>query len=539
MAARSRLPRAALMVAGIVGVATMAVTTVATAVPPPSLGPGSYTTITSPAAANYRLALNATGSTSLKVSGVTSSDITRVDIDCISTTASGSQQVSTAASSVPVTAGTFSATALMSKSQLSACRLRAVPSSYSTNNYLSAFAGPVIFPYLVAPSISSTTTYGVTISDGESAGLVSEGDAGSCATQMVTVTQPNEQTLVNALNCAFALPGQNEHPAAATASTVVVDGNNGYLPAAVHSYLIGSLGLPVTQPAITYTSQHRSNGDLSVTETAPIERCTVTNLYPPTNTSCPALTATGVKLARTAMIFRSGDQLRIRDSFVSTDSKAHTVATTYLNQLTAPSLGSVGVSFPKHSASFARPAPNQNITGFGTGAATMLARSDLYAVSDDPDADTLGFTWSRAPSSVHFSTTTNDLFRLAYSLKVPAHGSARIGFAASQAQTTSRVKTLASEAVDDMMAVPAISSPKSGAKLSSHSVAVKGAVGLGANGLPSVVLVNGHAAKLTAGSSSVAYVAHVTLSAGKQTITVAARDAVGNTSKRRLTVRVA
>jgi hypothetical protein len=539
MAVRLRKPRAALMVAGVVGLAAVAFTSAASAVPPPSLGPGSYTTITSPSAASLRLALNPTGPTQLTVSGVTSSDVNSVDIDCISTNAAGSPVVSVAASSVPVVTDTFSTKASMSKSQLAACRLRAVPSSYSLTNYLSAFAGPVIFPYLVSPSISSTTTYGVTISDSEGAGVVSEGDAGTCATQMLTVTQPNEQTLANALNCAFGLPGQNDHPSAATASTIVVDGNNAYLPAAVHSYLIGSLGLPVTPSAITYTSQHHSNGDLTVTETAPLERCTVGNSYPPTSTSCPGLTNAGVKLVRTAMIFRAGDQLRIRDSFVSTDGKAHTVATTYLTQLTAPPLGGLGVSFPKHSASFARPAPNQKVTGFGTGAATMLARSDIYAAADDPDADTIGLTWSRTPSSVHFSATTNDQFRLAYSLKIPARGAARIGFAASQSQTTSQVRTLGAEAVADMMAVPAISTPKSGAKLSSHSVTVKGTVGLGANGLPSAVLVDAHAAKITAGSSSVAYVAHITLSAGRHTITVVARDAAGNTSSRRVTVKVA
>jgi hypothetical protein len=526
------------MMAGTLGLATVAFGTRAAAVPPPNPGPGSFTTITSPSA-NLRLALNPTGPTQLTVSGVASSDISSVDIDCIATQALGDQYAFQLSNAVPVVSNSFSTKALVPKGQSTPCRLRAIPHGYSTTNtYLGSFAGPLLLPWQVTPSVSSTTTYGVTIADNESSGYVEEGDVGSCATEMVTVSQSSAQTFANVLDCALALTAQNDFAANATGSRIVVDGKNGYLPAAVHTYLIGSRGLPVLQPAVTYSSQHGGNGDLTLTETVPIERCTVGNDFPPTTTSCPGITATAVKLIRTVTIFRSGNQLRIRDNFISTDGKVHAIALAYENEVFPPTLGRIGVSFPKHAAAFALPAPNQSVTGFGRGAATMLIRSDTYAVTNDPQADTLGVTWSRAPSSVQFSKTSNALFSLNFALKVPARAGARIGFAVSQNQTTSQVKALGAQAVADMMATPAVRAPKAGARLSSHTVTVKGTVGLGANGLPTSVKVNGHAAKIARRATSISYVAHIRLPVGRHTISVVAHDAAGNISTRKITVRV-
>ena len=67
---------------------------------------------------------------------------------------------------------------------------------------------------------------------------------------------------------------------------------------------------------------------------------------------------------------------------------------------------------------------------------------------------------------------------------------------------------------------------------------MKGSVTLGANGLPTTVSVNGHAAHLTPlTSTKESYSVTFTESLGKHQIKVVARDSVGNTASRTITVK--
>jgi hypothetical protein len=89
-----------------------------------------------------------------------------------------------------------------------------------------------------------------------------------------------------------------------------------------------------------------------------------------------------------------------------------------------------------------------------------------------------------------------------------------------------------------MMSTPTITSPANHAHLHGHSITVKGSVTRGANGLPTSVSVNGHAATLTVVSASKAtYKVTFSLPFGTHTITARATDIAHNTRARSISIR--
>ena len=505
----------------------------ATAVAAP--GGGTFTRITTPAAKVVER-LPASGA-SFAVSGSTSSDVTSVDIDCITNSTTTASTVTALATNVPVSSERFHATATISGgTTLLTCRLRAIPSGEATSGYLGAYSGPVVYPYFVHAAINGGTTYGVSAFDTEGTGFALVGDAGQCSDALGTLTQPDVAVHPSFGRCAFGVAAFDDALVTATRTGVEVDGKNAYLPFSVENFLNGTEALSLSVPAVKYSSTHSPDGDLTVTESAPLVRCSGSNLYPPTMVSCPSLVSTGVTFLRTATVFRKGHQIKIRDRFTGVDVSAHTVSIHYLDQVDAPSRGAVGFSYPGHSAKFGTAAPGTTITGLGSGAGTLLARSDLDAAGDEPTADTLGFTWSRPPSSVAFGAVTASDFRLAYTLRVAAHGAGFVGFALSEASLTSAVSKLANSAAADMVTPPSITSPRLHARVGSTSTTVKGRLVAGANGLPATVTINGHAARITKTSVTTArYSVTFAESTGKHRITAVAKDSAGNTARTSIT----
>jgi hypothetical protein len=167
----------------------------------------------------------------------------------------------------------------------------------------------------------------------------------------------------------------------------------------------------------------------------------------------------------------------------------------------------------------------------------MIVRSDIHAVEGDLQADTMAMTWSRAPSKLQFSTSDVQRFAMPYAMTVPAAGASYIGFAFSEGNTTAAASSVAALAVKEIVVPPTISSPKAGAVIHGHRTTVKGAVSLGANGLPTSVTVNGHAAKLTRLSATKdAYAVTFDESFAKHKLTVTARDLAGNSASASRTV---
>ncbi len=514
-------------------IAVVVPTSAATAV-----GHGTFTRITSPSH-DLTLSIAIGKSNSFHVSGQSSLDVTAVDIMCITFLTGQQPDISTLATSVPVSSGQFSVTAVYPSNPPTNCRLRAIPSGVDpSTDYLGAYTGPILYTdaFGIIKASSVAWSFVAYAEEGDGVGLVA--DAGSCGTQALATIEAPQMVAGPLLNgCGFALPPSNVTASGTpTASAVQVGGHNAYLPSGVHNYLIGTRSLTVTQPALTVTRGVARNGDVTITERATFMRCANGDTYPPTTSSCPSLVSTGVSFQRTTEIFRNGHQARLRDTFVSLDHHAHPVSLQYLvveqNETAGgtATTGSVGYIYPGHGAAFRAAKLGQSVTHLGSKAGTVLVRSDLYARSDDPQADTLAYTWSRGPSSIRYDASTSDVWGMSYALTVPARSAASLGFALSERWATADVKPLAQTAVADMMSAPTITSPRSGAKVHGRSTAVHGRLAAGANGLPTSVTVNGHKAKITRINSTTAtYVVTFTESLGRHVLTATAMDAAGNT----------
>jgi len=500
-------------------------------------GAGTFTRITTPAH-DVLFHLAGSGSGHLRVSGTTSLDVTQVDLDCLRSVA-GVRQSSTLLSGVPVSGRSFDALVPVS-GPLVPCRLRAVPVGLNPDTaYLGSFSGPILRVAGVVKRLAGGVPVGYQAFTAVGTGFAVAADASQCATeQLATIETPAMDVLGGDLQaCAPALPAGN---ARNTASATQVDGHNAYLPLGVALFLKGFRHLNVAQSSLTVSSRLAPNGDLRVVEAARLRRCAGTNpdTYPPTSSSCTALVDTGVTFQRVLDVLRGAHQLRVRDSFLGTDSHFHSVRLEYFSGTGTLSSGAPGYLVPNHGSTFRTVTPGQRFTGLGTRANTFYVRSDAYASSDEQQADTLGCTWSRAPRQLQIDPVDTRAFELPYALRMAAHGRADLGFAWTDRVATMDTRALASVAQREMVNPPHVSRPRDHAVVKGHSTTVTGFVTLGANGLPNRVTVHGHAAKLRRVSATRATFA-VTFRErrGRHVLHVTAVDVAGNTRTATVHVR--
>jgi len=515
-----------------------------------SPGPGTFTRVTVPSSTSFTFNYNGAkphDQNTFIVSGQTSSDVNQVDIDCVFSRPDNGYQIDTYATAVPVSGGSFSTVAVYPQAGSAPCRLLAVPTGVTPGaDYHGSYTGPILYTHALIKIVNGgghLTEYELLSERGDAVAILT--DAGNCGVADIsTVTRPEMiATLPEGLQCGFGIPSANVTPSGTpTASAIKVDGHVAYLPGAVGTYLIGGLHLSVTQPALTISDARAANGDEHLVERGLVMTCVAQspanpNTYPPTGTSCHSLKSTGVNFVRVIDVIRGSHQVRLRDSFGWTSGGSHSVSLQYQGEVAARPTGAPGFAFPGHT-SFAAVSPGQVVTGLGSRAGSLFVRSDRYAAPDDLMTDTLGFTWSKAPSSIRFDGGANKVFALTYGLSVPSGGKAYLGFAYSERLLTTDTQSLARAAVAEMMNAPTISAPKNGAVITGKSTTVKGAVTAGANGLPTKVTVNGHAAKLTKVSATKATYA-VTFSAafGKHVLKATAYDNAGNSQSRSITVR--
>jgi hypothetical protein len=294
---------------------------------------------------------------------------------------------------------------------------------------------------------------------GRADGIAIAADAMSCGPAlMATIAPPTMAVLgLGREACTVALPSGNlTATGTSTASSIKVSGHNAYLPGSVSNYLRGNLALTLTQPVLTTTLSRADNGDLAITESGTLWRCSAADLYPPTSVSCPSLVDTGVSFQRLTSLVRGSHQVLVEDTFTSTDSKSHSVSLQYQSQAQPTDAGAPGFLFPT-GGHFVTASSNQVLTGLGTKAATVLIRSDIHAFEGEQSADTRALTWSRAPSKIQFSADSpTRRFATPYALNVPAHAKASLGFALSDANRTSQVRALAALATNEVLKAPTI-----------------------------------------------------------------------------------
>jgi hypothetical protein len=508
-------------------------------------GPGTFTTITTPSKdVLYDYKIGATNK--LHVAGQTSLDVSQVDVECVTSILDQEPDISHMALAVPVTAGHFSVDAFFPSNAPTPCRLRAIPDGTDVpdGDYIGAYTGPIIraSAFGIVKDGSTPFSYLAQASDGDGAAVLT--DAGSCSVEaLVTVEAPQMQAGPIVESCAFTLAARNLTPSGTpTGTEIKVNGHNAYLPSGVHDYLNNfPQNLGVAQTSLAVSRKVSPNGDVTLTESAPLVRCSASDVYPPTNASCPSLVPTGVTFLRATTVFRDGHQVKVRDTFISTDNQAHPLTLQYLTSIDnetggGTATGQVGYVFPGHGTTFTAQNFGSLITGLGSKIGTFYIRSDLYANSDDPDADTQAETWSRAPSAIRYDGSRPDAFGMAYTLAVPAGGAAGLGFALSERWQTSDLGPLVSAASQDMLPGVSITSPHAGS--SAHGkTTVKGHLQAGANGLPVSVKVNGHKAKIHATSLSAGtYKVTLKLSHKQHAIKAVANDVAGNTATKSIKI---
>ncbi|HEY2273670.1 MAG TPA: hypothetical protein VGH30_12905, partial [Jatrophihabitantaceae bacterium] len=523
----------AMLVGRLAAVIALLSGTMITASAEASPGPGTFTKITTPSTTKFFHFDASPGATTnhFTVSGKTSADVTSVDIDCLYTSSTGELSSTPLATAVAVSGGAFS-TVVTVPNLIAQCRLRAVPTGTAITDYLGSYNGPLLYSWVTGiVRDSSHVAVGTAAGDEKSDGFGVYQDSDECDGVVLTATIAPPNMIVEGASAAECVAGPSSSnvtsSGTSTASSLQVDHHNAYWPPMVAGYLIGDRSLAVTQPALKATFHRSSNGDLAMTVSGLLMRCSVSDTYPPTSTSCPSLVSTGVKYQRVVTVVDSSHQVRIGDSFISTGGK-HTVSAEYETVLPLPVTGSSGYRFPGQTGQFHAVTSDQKVTGLSSAAGTILERSDLNAFEGDKQAATTGITYSRAPANLRFmhSSGEPDGFAMPYTLKVPANGAAHLALVVSNAVTTADVKKLTAGAVGDFVAAPVITSPTNGATVHGHLTKVKGTVAPGANGLPVSVSVNGHHATTTASGS---FTVSFNESFGKHTLTAVATDIAGST----------
>lgn len=478
-------------------------------------GAGTWTSITSPrdgAAFLTRIGHQQ----QMTITGTTSADVSTVTVYCLSGSGS-SVDATTVATSVPVGSGAFSATVpVPTKPDVPQCRLRALPQGVAPQTtYLASYRGPVVD--LDTAEVSGTD-FSLSAATGD--GVLVASSLGSCSTGSLGFTDGQQRLIGGGHACVLSL-GQD---AAGTHAAVRVDGHE-TLPA---SQAAGYTLAP-SRP-LRATFHVTTSGLVRWTDVESLDRCAGGDASYPPSSGCQ-LVPSGVEVRQSSTFLRSGHQVSVRTELRSTDGHRHDVRIAYTSFVgsQAGDAAQLGVRFPGEKA-FRAPTEGRTVTALGRGAGTMLVRTDRLASADDPLIQTRALTWSRAPSRIAFSPTDASRFEMDYRLVVPGGGRAHLGFADSQGVTTAQAARTAAQGETDMVPAPRITSPKKGAVVAGRTTKVTGVVSLGANGLPTRVSVEGHAARLKPNKAGTKATFSVTFaeSLGKHTLKVLVVDAAGN-----------
>jgi hypothetical protein len=487
-------------------------------------GPGSWTRVTTPA--EHTAFLSRSGHEGqLTIKGKTSADVNSVNVYCLSG-AGASADATTVATSVPSSSGVFSTTVpVPSEVDLPQCRLRALPTGVNPHDSnLASYAGPVI-ELDWWKNLAGTDTFQLNASSG-SGMLIAQG-IGTCSSVFLGTVLPDLSVPGGSDGCVLNLSGAGTHH-----SGIRVDGHESYTTSFARSR-----GL--TPPRLSVHSLHLWRGTgVRWTETMPVDRCKSHDTFPPSAGTCPTLVPSGIEIRQVSTYAPGGHRVSIRTELRATDAKRHVVRLDYGEFVSALPSGEPGFRLPGRTG-FRSPALDVTVTRLGRGSGTILSRDDRFSTEGDPAAATRALSWSRTPDSVRFGDGVTTSFDLSYRLVVPKGGSTHLGFADGDSALTRDALALARQSEADMMPAPRITSPAAGAVVHGRSTTVEGVVRAGANGLPTSVKVNGHAASLKPNKarSKAAFAVTFSESLGRHTLTAVARDAGGNVRSSSIRIR--
>ncbi len=405
------------------------------------------------------------------------------------------------------------------------CRLRAEPTTVSSES--PAFTGP----RLAVGDFLSSSQY--TISGGPNNGALYDyyangttfgsyvgwDSAGSCGPYAESIDASYAES-AETLDCVGSLYGDDGF----SRSEIQIDGSNAYAPYIAQQMFSNNTGF---QPLSVTQSWNPANGFESTSETDPLVECPSPDPYQPTSGQCPSYSSAPVTLTRQiAMI--STNQIKMTDTWTSTDGHAHTVDALY-DDHAYYNADDPGYQFPGESG-FSEHAPGDVIAGASGAPGSIFMHNDVSAADGNPAGDYGAITFSSAPSGFVFYSLRE--FTEHQTLSVPAGGSASLTYIYSFGPSLEQVQALALAAQDQLHS-PAVSitAPPNGSKRHARTVTVSGTASAG-SGIKSVT-VNGVNATLGAGGS---WSAQLTLSRGTQTLTATATSNAGLTASASITV---
>ena len=484
---------------------------------------------------------DASGPTTVHVTGTASPPGSTVDIVCISGT-NGVKELGGAADNVPTdaTTGHFEVDATPPIGEV--CRLRAIEDGNNPPSNLTPFTGPKV-------TVSGLKSFGVDIGSNAGAAtdyyiaslLFSAGNdfdsLGGCG---LTDSYVFDSTLafISVFYCNAFTPVTDKRDGAAS---VEVDGHPSYTPSGVNDggdRFFSAFRDRAPFPQLGYSYHFDpSTHDLTIHETDHLVRCKPNaETFPPTAASCTSFADAGVKLDRTIVADHGQRLVRFLDRWSSTDGHAHLFTTHYENEhclVRGECEMHTGFRFPADVAYTIRP-NGTSIAGPSRAPGSIFVK-DPAAPDGSSDRAQGATVYSVAPDSTYFFRVNPDGsgYVLDYLDRfVPAKGSLDFRFGYATALTTAAVKGFARQ-LEDQYAAPrvTIGSPVNGDSTADASVLVKGRA-TDTVGVKSFTL-NGRPLALGPGGR---FSKRVTLKAGKNTFTAVARDAAGNTGRAQSTI---
>jgi hypothetical protein len=437
------------------------------------------------------------------------------------------------ASGVGVSSGHFAINASLSPIAGFACRLAMIPAGTNkTGSGAAVFGGPAISVSDRFSHSSSGSLFGYYILVGTLPWSFAFQSLGDCPVTTSFATDPSTLGSFSLFAGNSCLPkSSGVGLAAGTRSSLQVDGQNAYAPAAISSLSTQAGFEPLTYGAL-FNTQHDT---VAINELDTPTICDAPATFPPTTATCPSLHDSGIQVQQTSRLLPGGQVARVTQRFSSVDGRSHAVDLLFSQAVQAPSSGEIpGFEFPGQS-SFATHSRPDSFAVFPGGPGSIIAignSSGFLPATSNPIG---AITYNRPPTSIDFTSAKGmqtATFLMHYAATIPAGSSIVYDWSFSQASSSPALAIL--EAVErDRFALPtiSISHPRNRAIVRSALIRVQGraqdAVGI------SSVNVNGHGVPIVTGG---AFVAAVRVRKGKNTIRATAVNDAGNTSSNVITV---
>ena len=403
-------------------------------------------------------------------------------------------------SGIETEGGKFSVPVALSAFPENPCVLRAVPSGtepVAPPGGSSPFTGPRVAAstWHIAKDLTTKVPDDFASLNVNLAALLETTSAGDCGLGGTAVFgAPDLSPPARLFECAGAL--FERLPPADARSEIQVGGRNAYGTFAGSKVFDAVKPKAGSPPEITATSSFDPATALTtIKENEPLVTCSGSKTaFPETSESCETMGTAGVSLEREWRPAAGGELMYMQDTWRSTDGLPHALSADYSQAFDAEGGGLLEV--PGRPGF--QPAKEGEALSLASGGGVITYREDPTTPEGGDLLHPFGaLVYDLSPSEpalVVEGKLFGTQFYMPYNLTIPAAGSRTVRMAYAQSLTLAGARALAAEAFASFHPSVSITSPASGASVSSPAVLVSGRAG-DALGLASVS-VNGVSATL-------------------------------------------